>query len=236
MLTMLRAMSLGSSRARPKSTSLPPCGVRKRLEGLTSRCTTPASCRAARAESRSSARSSASGAARGPRRSLAESVSPDSSSMARNGRPPSSPTSKMGHRFGWLTRAAARASLTNRRWDDSSSRLSIFSATFRRRASSSARSTRPIPPSPRSSITRYRPTRRGTCAGGARRSRPPSSQRRRFQPRGLGGVRRSSSDAWVMTGSARTPPGWLAAAQDAGVRELTVGKTLLRVKALFLSS
>ena len=71
-----RATSPGSSRARPKSRSLAPWGVRKMFEGLRSRCTTPASCRAPRAASRSSATSIASAGDSGSRRSRAARVSP----------------------------------------------------------------------------------------------------------------------------------------------------------------
>ena len=61
--------SLGRGRARPKSRSLTPCGVRKAFDGLRSRCTTPVACSAWSAASMERPRATASATGSGPRRS-----------------------------------------------------------------------------------------------------------------------------------------------------------------------
>ena len=86
-------VSSGSGRARPKSSSFTPCGVRKTLDGLRSRWTMPRACRAESAASISSAMGMACETVMAPCFSRSESASPSSSSMAMKSSPRSSPIS-----------------------------------------------------------------------------------------------------------------------------------------------
>jgi hypothetical protein len=86
-------MSDPLGRARPKSRSLTPCGVRKTFDGLRSRWTIPRVCRAWSAASIPSATGSVSATLIGPWWSRAASDCPSSSSIAMNSSPRSSPIS-----------------------------------------------------------------------------------------------------------------------------------------------
>ena len=129
-----------TGRARPKSSSVTPAGVRNTFEGLRSRCTSPRACRACSAASTPSIRGTASATGRAPRARRTESASPSSSSMASQASPPSSPTSKIWQTLGCVAAAAARASRQKRRRAESSSGWSrmTLSATWRPRRWSSA--------------------------------------------------------------------------------------------------
>ena len=80
-------------RARPKSSSFTPCGVRNTLDGLRSRWTMPRACSADNAASIPRPMGIVSATLSGPRRRRSASASPSSSSMAMNSSPPSSPIS-----------------------------------------------------------------------------------------------------------------------------------------------
>ncbi len=88
-----RVRSLGSARARPKSSTFTPWGERNTFEGLRSRWTTPAAWSAARAERIDRPTPTASATGSGPRASRSDRGSPSSSSIAMKSWPRSSPIS-----------------------------------------------------------------------------------------------------------------------------------------------
>ena len=80
----VRARPPAIGRARPKSSSLTPCGVRNRFDGFRSRWISPRACRASRASRICRAMVEVSAGDSGPRARRAPSDSPASSSIARN--------------------------------------------------------------------------------------------------------------------------------------------------------
>ena len=80
---------------------------------------------------------------------------PSTSSMAKNGVPPSSPTSCTVTMAGWLRAATARTSFWKRTSaaESAAGPGSTLSATSRPRRRSRARYTQPMPPAPSSDIT-----------------------------------------------------------------------------------
>ncbi len=76
-----------SGRARPKSTSFTPCGVRNTFDGFRSRWMMPRACSADRAASMPNPMGSACAALSGPRRRRSDNTSPSRSSMAMNSTP-----------------------------------------------------------------------------------------------------------------------------------------------------
>ncbi len=145
----------------PKSSTLTsPSLVSMTLLGFTSRWTMPSRWAASSASATAAVTRAASAGPSGPEASRAASVSPSSSSMTRNGAPPSLPKSNTRATLGWASRAVARASRTNRRVARSSaasSSTSSLSATRRPSTVSSACHTSPMPPVAIRRTRRYRP-------------------------------------------------------------------------------
>src|SRR5437588_1223289 len=138
------------------------------LPGLTSRWTTPFSWENCRADSTGRRMAMAWPGSRGPlRRRSSSSVEPSNSSITMKEIPFSDPVSYTLTMHGWVSRAAARASVLNRSRNAGSSArwpCRIFTATGRSSTSSWARHTAAIPPRPSSSSRTYRPARM-VCGG-----------------------------------------------------------------------
>ena len=113
-------LGAATARASPKSTTLTvPSAETSTFSGLTSRCTSPARCAAASAASTGSSTETASSGRSRPRRcSTSRSVLPATSSITRNTIRPagvcSAPWSNTATALGCDSRAAVRASRTNR--------------------------------------------------------------------------------------------------------------------------
>ncbi len=116
----VEVLGAATARASPKSTTFTvPSAAMSTFSGLTSRCTSPARCAAASAASTGSSSESASSGRSRPRcRSTSRSVPPWTSSMTRKTTRPAGPSwapwSKTATAFGCDSRAAVRASRTNR--------------------------------------------------------------------------------------------------------------------------
>ena len=148
----------------PKSVSkAAPSSASRMLLGLTSRWTTPCSWAwaSALATSRAILMASGSGSAFGADcPSHCATDPPRTSCDTRNVTPSRSPTSWSVTMCGWSpSRAAARASRSNRVCSGPSTSVSVISANATSRSSSSsrARNTRLLAPRPSGSRTRYRP-------------------------------------------------------------------------------
>ncbi len=151
-----------SARAMPKSrtlTSPPP--VSTMFAGLMSRCTSPAACATSSASQTAAAMRTASPSGSGPAWSrTCRRVGPTTSSITMNAEVPSTPESNTVTSRGWLSRAACRASRSNRARNPGSAAycgLSTLTATSRPSTSSLARHTIAMPPVPRTSSITYRP-------------------------------------------------------------------------------
>ena len=152
-----------SARAMPKSSTLtcPPASTT--FAGVMSRCTSPAACATSSASQTSAAIRTASPAGSIPAWSrTCRRVRPSTSSITMNGVAPSTPQSNTVTRRGWLSRAACRASRSNRARKPGSAaycRLSTLTATSRPSTWSLARHTVAMPPVPSTSPSAYRPPR-----------------------------------------------------------------------------
>ncbi len=146
----LVSLADSDARAMPKSRILtPPSVSTMTLAGFTSRWMMPE--RWANASPSHSPSMNCSRCAVGNAlcsRMIAASVSPSMYSIAMNGRPSCSPTSKIVTTFGCRSRATARASRANRSRSSSSSSLSSLIATSRSSMGSHASRTMPMPPCP----------------------------------------------------------------------------------------
>ncbi len=143
------------------STTRPPASS-STFAGFTSRCSTPTACAARSARSTRPPMRAASLACSAPScRSTASRDSPRTSSITIQGRPSCSTTSCTVMTFGWLIRAAARASCFRRAYRTRTSASSIpsgartsLAATSRSSTSSTASQTTPMPPRPSCSRSR----------------------------------------------------------------------------------
>ncbi len=149
--------------------------ARKRLPGLTSRCTSPATCTSERPAHACIAYSTATQTASGEQRRTSSARStPSSRSITRNGNPESSrPDSKTRTTCSPRARAANSASRAKRARTSTLPHISgrsVFTATRHCSARSRASRTIPIPPPPSTRPKRYRPATIAPSVGLAGRS------------------------------------------------------------------
>ncbi len=166
-------------RAMPKSVSFTwPARSTMMFDGLTSRCTIPAECAAARAPAAWASRGAASSGESGPRsRTRRPRSTPSTYSITSHQESSSTTASKIETTCGWCSRALTLASRSARVRSVRSapgSRPIRLSATGRPSTSSRPSQTAPVPPRPISRSSEYRPAitrafRSGSCVGAVHR-------------------------------------------------------------------